>query len=603
MRQLLLLIGLVATVAMQAADGYRVTIDLQNIYDDRVRVVLRPPTIDANTATLIFPYTTPGTYETHQWWRYVSSIKAIDTAGREMTVRRSADSQFVIDNARALNVIAYEVDDSFDATDPNMPAIFEPAGTSFQRDTIMQLNHSGIVGYIDGYQRRPFQINVLKPKRLYGASALPIARLTDTLDVYSAATYDELNDSPVLYAVPDTATFTVAGTRILVACADRSKHDYARKIAPRLKAICTTVSKFLGKMPVNEYAFLIYLWDFDTTSTKWRKRGFGALEHSYSSLYFLSAQQYLAGLDDMAAHEFLHILMPLNLHSEEIETFNFRTPQMSRHLWLYEGMTEYFAHLAQVRDSTMKPGEFLQVMRNKIRESHYIPKDFNFTDFSRNVLTEENQRRYGLVYSYGAVNGLLLDIVMRDATGGEKGALDLMRDLMLYYTKSMPFKDTMLFDEIARVGPSAAAEYCRRYIGGNERIPIADIVRRIGWTFIEERKRQGQTFGVRGEFSSVEGMPGFILSPEGPNVLGVQQGDRLRSIDGKNLMQANEALWRKLMRPEKQETITIVVRRGNEDVTLTGTTRIGDVTERNVLEEDPDATPTQKELRVKVLGW
>lgn len=603
MRQLLLLIGLVATVAMQASDGYRVTIDLQNVYDDRVRVVLRPPTIDADTATLIFPYTTPGTYETHQWWRYVSAIKAIDTAGREMTVRRSADSQFVIENARALNAIAYEVDDSFDATDPNMPAIFEPAGTSFQRDTLMQLNHSGLVGYIDGYQRRPFQINVLKPKRLYGASALPIARLTDTLDVYAASTYDELNDSPVLYAVPDTASFTVAGTRILVACADRKNHDYAKKIAPRLKAICTTVSKFLGKMPVHEYAFLIYLWDFDTTATKWRKRGFGALEHSYSSLYFLSAQQYLAGLDDMAAHEFLHILMPLNLHSEEIETFNFRAPQMSRHLWLYEGMTEYFAHVAQVRDSTMKPAEFLQVMRNKIRESHFVPKDFSFTEFSRNVLSEENQRRYPLVYSYGAVNGLLLDIVMRDATGGDKGALDLMRELMLYYTKSMPFKDTALFDEIARVAPASVADYCRRFIGGNERIPIGDIVKRIGWTYIEERKRQGPTFGVRGEFSSVEGMPGFILSPEGPNVLEVQQGDRLRSIDGKNLMQAGEAIWRKLLRPEKQESITIVVRRGDQDVTLTGTTRIGEITERNVLEEDPDATAAQKTLRKAVLGW
>jgi predicted metalloprotease with PDZ domain len=160
-----------------------------------------------------------------------------------------------------------------------------------------------------------------------------------------------------------------------------------------------------------------------------------------------------------------------------------------------------------------------------------------------------------------------------------------------------------LFDEIARVAPATVAEYCKRYIGGNERIPIADVLRRIGWTYEEERKGQGHTFGVKGEFSRSQDSPGFILSPEGPNFLGVKAGDRLRTIDGKILMQAGEAYFRKLLRPTKEETITIVVRRGDEDVTLTGTSRIGEITERHVLEDDPNATAAQKALRKSVLGW
>jgi predicted metalloprotease with PDZ domain len=194
---------------------------------------------------------------------------------------------------------------------------------------------------------------------------------------------------------------------------------------------------------------------------------------------------------------------------------------------------------------------------------------------------------YPLVYSHGMVNGLLLDILMRESTNGMLGVLDLARMLMRKFGPSKPFVDTLLFDEIDSIAPKSVAAYIRRYIGGKERTPIADIVRRIGLTFGEERKRQGQTFGVRGKFSTVEGMPGFITSPEGPNVTGVQQGDRLRSMDGKNLMQANEALWRKLMRPEKQETNTIVVCRGKKDVTLTSTTRIGSVIERNGLKKTP----------------
>ena len=34
-------------------------------------------------------------------------------------------------------------------------------------------------------------------------------------------------------------------------------------------------------------------------------------------------------------------------HSEEIGNFDFQKPKMSRHLWLYEGLTEYAAHHTQ----------------------------------------------------------------------------------------------------------------------------------------------------------------------------------------------------------------------------------------------------------------
>ena len=50
---------------------------------------------------------------------------------------------------------------------------------------------------------------------------------------------------------------------------------------------------------------------------------------------------------DNAAHEFFHIVTPLSIHSEEIQYFDFNQPKMSEHLWLYEGSTEYHAHMVQ----------------------------------------------------------------------------------------------------------------------------------------------------------------------------------------------------------------------------------------------------------------
>jgi predicted metalloprotease with PDZ domain len=69
-----------------------------------------------------------------------------------------------------------------------------------------------------------------------------------------------------------------------------------------------------------------------------------ALEHSYSSVYYspqARADKVSDEITGLSCHEFFHIVTPLNIHSEEISNFNFDTPKMSKHLWLYEGLTEY----------------------------------------------------------------------------------------------------------------------------------------------------------------------------------------------------------------------------------------------------------------------
>ena len=64
-------------------------------------------------------------------------------------------------------------------------------------------------------------------------------------------------------------------------------------------------------------------------------------------------------MTDIAAHEFFHIVTPLNIHSEIIEHFNFVTPVPSQHLWLYEGTTEWAAHAMQLRAGLKSPDEYL----------------------------------------------------------------------------------------------------------------------------------------------------------------------------------------------------------------------------------------------------
>ena len=82
------------------------------------------------------------------------------------------------------------------------------------------------------------------------------------------------------------------------------------------------------------------------------------LEHSQSTLILLrcplNVEAMTMNVYGIASHEFFHTVMPLALHSEEIQNYDFSNPEMSQHLWLYEGMTEYFTRLLPVKSRVFR---------------------------------------------------------------------------------------------------------------------------------------------------------------------------------------------------------------------------------------------------------
>lgn len=590
-----LTLGVVGLSAQQAP-RYEAIIDVRQVTQDRLPVTVFVPKIDRDEVTWIFPATIPGTYESQRWWRFVSDFRAIGKDGKQLEVRRSTDSQFVISGARNLQAVTYLVDDSFDERDPDRD-LFPPGGTSFEADSVFVFNHAGIIGYIEGIQKADFQVKVTRPKELYGASALGIARLNDTVDVYHVQSYDQLIDNPVMWSRPDTASFTVAGATVSVALIHPGKDSWAKAYAKDLERTTKAIGRFLPRMPVGRYAFLLYLWGGDTTTIHPRRQLYGALEHSYCSFYVMPATPTPRGLSDIASHEFLHILMPLNLHSEEIESFDFRSPKMSKHLWLYEGVTEYFAHLALLRDSAISEEDFFREFQGKIHGSASIPEKFSLTTFSKNVLTPENQELYGNIYTYGALNALFLDVVLRESSKGQMGLLELIYDLMLSYGPSKPFKDDELFDEIEKRTNSAVRAYLDTHVEGDRRLPMADMFAKIGMSFRQIDTIKAWTYGFTAKF----GAQGMELFPEGHNGFDIVEGDKLRKIDGVSIMIAKEDAWRKLMDPKKAESITITVDRQGQEVELKATARYTDKQVRNSLRPDPQASAEAMALRHAVL--
>ena len=169
---------------------------------------------------------------------------------------------------------------------------------------------------------------------------------------------------------------------------------------------------FLGDIDgTKQYTILLYL----STLTNTDATGFGALEHHTSTVVVLPEQLPKESLEesmvDVVSHEFFHIVTPLNVHSREIQYFDFNEPKMSQHLWMYEGTTEYFANLFQVQQGLIDETAFYDRIMDKIGNSKSYDDTMSFTVMSKNILTSPYKENYNNVYEKGTLINMSLDIL------------------------------------------------------------------------------------------------------------------------------------------------------------------------------------------------
>ena len=243
-------------------------------------------------------------------------------------------------------------------------------------------------------------------------------------------------------------------------------------------------------------------------------------------------------IKDIAAHEFFHVITPLSIHSEEIHNFNYINPKMSKHLWLYEGVTEYFAGHVQVRHDLLTIDEYLGEIRNKIIESKKYKDNLPFTEMSAGCLGEHKDE-YGNVYEKGALIGLCLDVKLRALSRGRYGLQNLMADLAKAYGIEKPFKDDELFDEITRVsGFPELREFFTTYVEGTTPLPLEEIFLKVGITFQAEKEIKGISLGNIG-LNVNENNQIYIESIEEADAFGkamkYKQDDVIFSINGEEL--------------------------------------------------------------------
>lgn len=544
-------------VNASASDGkYIYTIDLTQVNNDRVMVELKTPKITENEVKFYLPKVVPGTYKIANYGRYAGDFKAYDKKGAELSVERKDENTWIIKKAKKLERVTYWVEDTYDS-EVEGPEIYPMAGTNIEDKKNFVLNTPGYFGFFEGTEKEALILNIIRPAEFYGSTGLKLEnskRIGDTkidleglepdenhmVDVFEVENYHRLVDSPLMYCEPDTTIIRVANTEVLISVYSPKEMVKSSFIGETVSTLLMAQKEFLGgELPVEKYAFLFYFEDPSRLAAVQ-----GALEHSYSSYYYFPEipQEHLKPyLIDVAAHEFFHIVTPLNIHSEEIEYFDFNEPKMSKHLWLYEGMTEYFADLVQVKYDLISREEYLDKMREKMINASTLYNDsLSFTDLSKYTL-DKYPEEYNNVYEKGALIGMCMDIKLRSLSNGDYGVQDLIADLSSRYGKSTPFKDEDLFDVIEELTYPEIRKFIDTYIVAGAELPYEEVMEAVGINYVSADYFQTSSFGFSQETMGIDmENQRLYIKNEGKldsfgKKLGFQEGDVLIKINGEEI--------------------------------------------------------------------
>jgi len=529
----------------KSSNAYQFTIDLVNVKDDKVKVELLVPELKKNQITYQLPKIIPGTYSEDDYGRYIDDFKAVDKKGNELPVLRIDTNSWTISNAEKLYKISYLVNDSYD-DGKTKQVIFEPAGSNIQKDTNYVINNHCFLGYFDDMKNVPYVVTVLHPATMYGGTALTDEDNSNTIDKFVTESYNRIVDNPIMYAAPDTTVIRVGNTDVLIAVYSGSKKITSSFLASKLSTLLQAQGKYLGgKLPVDKYAFIIYV---DRRLFGY-SRAEGALEHSYCSMYYYgdrTAEALSQEFVDHASHEFFHIITPLTIHSEEIQNFDFNHPKMSRHLWLYEGSTEYHAHMVQVKYGLITPDDFLKVITSKINFSKNIYNDtVPFTVMSSGVLGAY-KKEFGNVYQKGALINMCLDIKLLQLSKGKYGIMNLIHDLSNKYGKQKGFIDSTFFDEIEKLTYPEIRQFLNTYVAGSKPLPLQEYLNIVGVNYQAEVDTKDSAFSLGRITFSYNPQSGRLVVKDTTGMnelgrkLGYHIGDEVLELNGKDFTAANQ---------------------------------------------------------------
>jgi predicted metalloprotease with PDZ domain len=411
---------------------------------------------------------------------------------------------------------------------------------------------------------------------------------------YTARNYHDLVDMPFFLGRFDEDSMRIAGKWVRYATYPAGSvsapvragaWEQLRKVIPAEVAV-------FGEAPWDNYTVMQIV---DSTYG-----GASGLEHQSSHVDVL-APTYVGSefQPSLYAHEIFHSWNVKRLRPADMWPYQYSHPQPTPWLWVSEGITDYYADLAEVRGGVVDDRGFYGLTSEKINEVMTTPP-VSLEDASLNTWVHPVDGTGYIYYPKGSLAGLMLDIIIRDASDNKHSLDEVMRGLyQADYKKGKGFTAGDWWGAVsAAAGGKSFASFAAKYIDGREPFPWDSILPMAG---LRVRQQQVPRLGILTSVDPNGVLVANVQEGSSAAAAGVKVGDYLISVGDIPVedQQFGAALRAKYRDSAAGLAMPIKVRRGAEVLTLPGKLQFG--AGEAVLEPDPNASAKAGRIRNGIL--
>ena len=533
--------------------GYHLTIDSADAAQRRIRVAMTFTAASADPVLLALPAWTPGSYELTYWARNVSAFAALSD-GHALSWDKADYQTWRVRPAGAGPVsVSFEYrNDSLDNSD------------SWSQPDFALLNGATLFLYPAG---RPFDFTSSVELRLPSSWRVATGMPPTGRNTFSASNYHDLVDFPIMAGHFDFDSTRVGTGWLRFASYPALVETSARR--------ATTLSDLSRIIPVESAVFGETPW---TTYTVMQiaDSAFAAivgLEHQNSHVDLTNVVAIgQPVLTSVYAHEIFHAWNVKRLRPADLWPYEYAHEQPTSWLWVSEGVTDYYADLALVRSGVSDSAAFFATTAGKIHEVAALPP-FGLDDASLSAWIHPTDGTADAYYPKGSLAGLMLDILIRDASDNKHSLDEVMRGLYRQdYKAGKGFTANDWWSAVQRAaGGKSFADFNARYIDGRDPYPWQTVLPLAGLQLRSDSVRVpvlGVTMSQEDNGSRITGVsPGSTAE-----LAGVKPGDDLVSagdIPG-NTPEFTEHLRAKYGNAPNSTIIPITIVRDGKQSSLAG---------------------------------
>ena len=559
---------------------YDVTFDRGTSASRTIGVTMTFTTDGSGPVLLSLPAWTPGAYEIDNFARWVVGFTAT-SAGRPLSWDKvDFDTWRVRTNAAGQVSVAFNY--TADTLDNAM---------SWSRSDFLLFNGTNVFLYPEGRSSTfPARVVVHTESDWRVATGMTSAGLNS----FATTNYHDLVDMPFFVGNFDLDSSSVSNRWVRFASYPRNAVPPAGRVRAlsQLTKVIPPEAAVFGEVPWTNYTVMQIV---DSAFA-----GASGLEHQNSHVDILSPN-FVGGdfQPSLYAHEIFHSWNVKRLRPSEMWPYVYSRPQPTPWLWVSEGITDYYADLAEVRGGVINDAGFYKLTADKVNEVNgVIP--VSLEDASLSTWVHPIDGTGYLYYPKGSLAGFMLDIIIRDASDNAKSLDTVMRELyQAAFKQGRGFTADDWWGTVSRAaGGMSFADFYAKYVDGREPYPWDEVLPKAGLRAVFDRVPRMGIFSQQGS----SGVTVTATEPGGSaDLAGVKVGDILISV-GDIPVEDQEfgAKFRtKFGSSPDGAALPIVVSRGGKRMPLSGKVMFANGAMR--IEVDPTAAPKAARVRDGIL--